>query len=743
MKRIISLAVAGILVLMCFGNCFTVSANGERTQMQNLLSSLSIMQGDENGDFCEDDMVTRAEFAKIAVTSSKHRNSVTNHSTVSPFSDVKFTHWGAPYIKVASSNGLVSGYPDGSFRPENGVLLEEGVTICLKLLGYEDIDFGSSWPSGQMSLATELGLLDGIEQTAGYSLKRADVMDLIYNTLNTELKNSQSKAITSFGYNVLSDTVLIATTNEVSTVARNKIVTSSGTYNISDSFDKTLVGLKGDLVLKNSQDAIAFFPGNQLSEEYSVYTVLNNEVLVYDNGQTKKLDVSSDTLAYKGTASGTVNSFISQINQGDSLSVYNNYLGDAEYVIIGAEKLKGPYTVKSPSIIKNTYNLSNDAVFMRNGKVVSASAIEVNDIIYISNAMDLVWAYSNKVTGIYESALPNKDNVSQIILSGVTYDIESSDAFNKLVTGGACELGDRITVLLGKDGKVADVVTNQAETVSVYGYLTDAGTKEYVNSNGNKYTSYYVTVTDAEGNSLDYKTSSDYSELKSSVVNVKITADRTSVSFVQGTKVSGRFNWSDKVLGDYNLSENLKIMDVMNTSVAKSPEYTLVHPSRLDDVVIGTGKVLYHTVNKKGEIDNLFLDNITGDGYSYGIITDVNGNSYTANVNGQITSFGGGGTTYSVKSGEGARFTMKGQGISSASALHKVNETVKSFDGYQLVTDENTYILSDKVVCYERPGVGEWQLTSLTEIQNKKTGLIFYYDKSPEVGGRIRVIISY
>lgn len=739
MKKIISLTLISVFLLVSFT---AVSAYETKTPMQSLLSSLSIMQGDENGDFCEDDMVTRAEFAKIAVTASKYRNSVSKHSTVSPFGDVKFTHWGAPYIKIASENGLVSGYPDGSFRPENGVLLEEGVTICLKLLGYEDADFGASWPSGQMSLATDKGLLDGIEKPIGYSLTRGEVMNLIYNTLGTEMKNSQSKAITSFGYNVLSDTVLIATTNEVSTVARNKIVTSAGTYNINESFDKTSVGLKGDLVINNGSDAVAFFPQNKLFEEYSVYTVLNNEVLVYNGGQTKKLDVPADTLAYKGTSSGTVNSFVSQINQGDSVSVYNNYLGDTEYVIIGAEKLKGPFTVKSPSLIKPTYNLSENAVFMRNGKVVSDSEIEVNDIIYISSAMDLVWAYSNKVTGIYESAVPNKDNVTKIVLSGVTYDIESSDAFNKLVTGGICDIGDRITILLGKDGKIADVVTDNKTQSSIYGYLTDAGTKEYVNDKGNKYTSYYVTVTDAEGNALDYKTNSDYSELRSSIVQVKITSERTTVSAVKELRTGGKFSLSEKTMGEYKLSSNVKIMDIMNLTVSKSPQYILVHPSRLDGTIIGSGKVIFYTKNSNGEIDSLYLDNVTGDGYSYGIITNVKGNSYTANINGQIMSFGGG-TTYSVKQGEGAKFAMKGQGISSASALYKINETVKSFDGYEVITDENVYPISDKVVCYTRPGVGQWQLTSLDEIKNKKTGLIFYFDKSPQAGGRIRVIISY
>lgn len=711
-------------------------------QMQQLLKSLSIMQGDENGDFHTEDFVTRAEFAKVAVASSQWRNSVSNVSRISPFPDVPYTYWGASYIRVASQNGLIKGYPDSTFRPEENVLLEEGVTIALKLLGYTDADFGLSWPEGQMSLATRLELLEGIDKSVGERMQRKDVMQLVFNTLDTEIKGTSAKAISAFGYTILNDTVLIATTNEDSSVAKNHVVTSNGTYKIPEYFNSAVIGLKGNLVIKNSQDAVAFLPENSMQGSYSVYTVLNNDVLVYLNGKTQALDIASDTTAYKGSLKGTLSSFLPQVKQGDSISLYSNHLGDVEYVIIGAEKLKGPYTVKSASSLAENYGLAENTVFMRDGKLVSESQIAVNDIIYISSEMNLVWAYSKKVTGVFESALPNKDNVNSIILSGVTYNIESSDAFNKLVTGGVCELGDTITLLIGKDGGIADVLTNSGDTVTSYGYLTGTGTKEYTRDNGNTYTSYYAKIATADGSELEYRTASDYKEIKSSVVSVKISGEGTKISRVSAPSLSGLFDYETMTLGGMSVSDDVKIMDIMNTSVAKAPLYTVVYPQRLDQVFISSGKVLWYTKNQKGEIDTLFLDNITGDGYSYGLVTSVSG-SYTCNVAGEIKVVAGGNTTYAVSAGSAARFTMSGNSVTSISALTKLDNKADSFTKGQVTADGIVHYISDKVVCYRRTNVGQWQLVSLDDLVGKTNSIEFYYDKSAKAGGRIRVIVAY
>ena len=86
MRKILTLTLALCMIFSLFtGTISAGAAEINQGQMQMLLKSLSIMQGDENGDFHTEDFVTRAEFAKVAVASSQWRNSVSKVSRVSPF----------------------------------------------------------------------------------------------------------------------------------------------------------------------------------------------------------------------------------------------------------------------------------------------------------------------------------------------------------------------------------------------------------------------------------------------------------------------------------------------------------------------------------------------------------------------------------------------------------------------------------------------------------------------------------
>ena len=151
-------------VLLSFAVAFTIITTPVSAAYQSdsdilaLLGELKIMNGDPDGNLRLNDLVSRAEFAKIAAVASTFRNSVASNLAVSPFRDVPHTHWAAPYIKAAVSNHILSGYPDGSFCPENPVLYEEAMTVVLKLLGYTDDDFGDSWPYGQVGMADRLEL---------------------------------------------------------------------------------------------------------------------------------------------------------------------------------------------------------------------------------------------------------------------------------------------------------------------------------------------------------------------------------------------------------------------------------------------------------------------------------------------------------------------------------------------------------------------------------------------------------
>ena len=74
------------------------------------LSNAGIVSGYPDGTFRPNAPITRAEMSKIIALFAKL------DKTTDRFSDIA-GHWAEAYIKLAAGNGWIEGYPDGSFRP--------------------------------------------------------------------------------------------------------------------------------------------------------------------------------------------------------------------------------------------------------------------------------------------------------------------------------------------------------------------------------------------------------------------------------------------------------------------------------------------------------------------------------------------------------------------------------------------------------------------------------------------------
>ncbi len=156
-KKLLSLLTAAAVLLGGLPAALATSEVSDSV-IEQVIRSTEIMVGDPNGDMNLDKTVTRAEYAKMLVAASTYQDKVAGTSNSSPFTDVPYTHWAAGYIKTAVQQGWLTGYLDGSFRPDKTVTLEEAATGVLKLLGYTTEDFSGSYPYGQLALYESLGL---------------------------------------------------------------------------------------------------------------------------------------------------------------------------------------------------------------------------------------------------------------------------------------------------------------------------------------------------------------------------------------------------------------------------------------------------------------------------------------------------------------------------------------------------------------------------------------------------------
>ena len=95
------------------------------------LCNMGVIGGYADGTFRPDAPISRAEFAKIAVSFTQN----TGSATYNYFTDVKTTDWFAPYVTAAKDAGLIEGYSDGSFKPESKITRAEACAIVNRTLG--------------------------------------------------------------------------------------------------------------------------------------------------------------------------------------------------------------------------------------------------------------------------------------------------------------------------------------------------------------------------------------------------------------------------------------------------------------------------------------------------------------------------------------------------------------------------------------------------------------------------------
>ncbi|MBE7028269.1 MAG: S-layer homology domain-containing protein [Ruminococcaceae bacterium] len=705
---------------------------------------------DYNTEFPMDSTMTRAQFAKMAVMISGYRDYVATNISVSPFVDVTHKYWGAPYIHTAVTNGLINGYIDGTFKPEDPINYEEALTIALKILGYTNNDFGSSWPNGQLGTANKLGLTDNTTAVCGENIRRRDAINILYNTLSASPKGESNSFINKLGYSMSDDVTIIATSRQDSSVSANKVSTTAGTFNINSSFDYSIVGMKGTMVTQHN-DFVLFFPDgeNRTHVSYAVYAALADDVLVYKNGEIKNLGLMSDTTVYMNGQQTSIKNAISSLDIGYTISVSYNEDGSINYATIESRGLSGPYIFKS----SDTNSYTNAKTVIRDGKKSSIDEIAENDVCYYSEALETIWAYSKKVTGVYESATPNKDTPASVTVSGVVYALEGAEAFRALSSAGNFEYGDTVTLLLGRDGDVAGAV-KPSVTISdtqVAGYLIEAGQKQFTNSNGDEYTSLYAKVVQPDGKAYEYTTSSNYKSIVNSVVYVSFSNGKAILKKVSApSNVWGKVSYQNMTFGNKRLADNVEILDVSSVTENEPSLYKTVFVQRLDSININSNSILFCSYNSAGEIQKLILKNVTGDMFTYGIITkaDVssNGNmasySYMADAtSGSLSSS----SIYSVTTGTPAKFVLSEGKVTSIAPLTYIGKPVSDITETLIKAGGKTYLMSDKVAIYEKTIATTYTYLDTplaTVIENKNDyQMRAYVDRDTSAGGRVRVIV--
>ena len=188
LKQVLALGMAFSLTMSTMaGAAFTDSADIDATEAVDMLSALGVITGYEDGSFKPDGTVTRAEAAKMifAIRNNGSINADSFKNTSTTFTDIQ-GHWAEGYIKFCQTMGVIAGKSATTFDPNGNVTGVELAKMMLVTLGYDAEKagiYGPTWATTTLALASENGLLKGVDADLYTGLPRQYAAQLMYNAL--------------------------------------------------------------------------------------------------------------------------------------------------------------------------------------------------------------------------------------------------------------------------------------------------------------------------------------------------------------------------------------------------------------------------------------------------------------------------------------------------------------------------------------------------------------------------------
>ena len=496
LKRVLALVLALTMVLS-----FAISASaGAFTDVQddddyasaiNLLASLEVLKGFEDGTYNSAGSYTREQFAKIlyVLVNGKDDNAAMYQGTA-PFPDVAADRWSAGYITWAVNLGICNGRDDGNFWPTDIVKYAEACKMFLIAMGYSSTMY--TYPYGFIDKAQTLKMFDDVK---GYSTfgeaNRGTVAQMAYNALFAEAPRFGTYTSKEGDTTTTETMLLIMGAFGVGYEYSILEGTSTNAYD-AGVFDEGQVSLKyyGDNGAEKDEDLVNYGLNGVFNYDGDVDDLIGvnvkvwhkadenelNNIKVYmieDSNRDKvytinPMDVDTDRTTGSEVGDEVKDAkytlYFKEDGVSRKLTVYQNgtaikYDGTTENFPDFTNADNVDNTVKAKTY--KAVDLGNDGVvdylyvsFPQFGKVTSLTSSKISVTALSGDAL---------LAGA-KDLLDDDDNVIITVAEGVAKDDYALVYAKNAVVGGASE-------------KVYDVV--KAETVSEVKYNRESGTDRY------------------------------------------------------------------------------------------------------------------------------------------------------------------------------------------------------------------------------------------------------------------------
>ena len=186
LKRALSLGltaamISGLMVMGSSAASYADVTSEDNQEAIEVLQTVGIMVGDENGDFNPDQNVTRNEMAVIM--SNLMEYNVASYKDTSPFTDVP--SWAEPYVAACWTNGITAGTSATTYGGSDSVTTAQAALMVMKALGYFQYssDFGNDWQLSTVAQGNKIDLFEDVNSGVQEAMTRNDVAQLVLNAL--------------------------------------------------------------------------------------------------------------------------------------------------------------------------------------------------------------------------------------------------------------------------------------------------------------------------------------------------------------------------------------------------------------------------------------------------------------------------------------------------------------------------------------------------------------------------------
>ncbi len=594
-----------------------------QAECAEFLRLMGVVDGRPGGIYDPSGTLTRAEFCKLAITAMDRADEESAQRGRTIYLDVGPTHWARGYINLASSislgsgddgkggTALVSGIGDGTFRPDRAITYGEAVTILCRVLGFgaADVSSGGAWFDGYLAVGGRVGLTDGLTLSGNDTITRGQAAILFYNLYFAKPKGSKDTYLTQLGGKETETGVVLDVNATADDGAAGAFKTTTGTYKTDRTFDASLEGQEGKLLLDQDGKVLSFRSKEGTSQR--LVSIRYAEALYFVTADGEEVDVKPAAPVYKDGEETTWESAWQELpNSKSSAAVVSAVMhfgadGRLSYLFFPSETVEETEALVARSAPNGSNPFAafgSNAPLFKNGQRVTVSALRQYDVA-TKDATGTVQVSDWKLTGIYENVSPSPASPLKVRVLGHDFDVLPS-ARKDLASFA---IGDRITLLFTAQGQVAGAVSASTVKAEAVGMVTAAGDGE-------------ATVELLRGASADGKAvtvtgefSGDGEKYLNQLVTVSSAAKgRLSLQLLTGSAGKGSLDTAARTLGDRAVSANVAVYDRVKGGELVEVEYSQLPAS------VPQSKIGFVSYDYAGQVDCLVLNDVTGDGYQYG-----------------------------------------------------------------------------------------------------------------------------